>query len=63
MHLITGKCTFTDEKNGITAWYEINSPDRGKGKAKDYFIGEIWKDGVLVSKMNGTYMGYIDFDN
>ena len=62
-HLITGRIEFTDEQNGISAWYEINSPDRGKGKAKDYFVGEIKKDGIVVSRLFGTYMGYIDFDN
>lgn len=60
--MITGKIEFTDEKNGIYAWYEINSPNRGRGKAKDYFIGEIRKNGVVVSKISGTYMGYVDFD-
>jgi len=62
IHLITGKIEFTDELNGITAFYEINSPNRGRGKAMDYMVGEIRKNGVLVSKMFGTYMGYIDFD-
>ena len=60
--MITGRIEFTDEQNGITAFYEINSPDRGRGKAKDYFVGEIRQHGKVVSKMYGTYMGYIDFD-
>jgi len=60
--LICGKCEFNDEKNGIQAWYEINSPQKGRGKARDYFVGEIKKDGKVVSKLFGTYMGYIDFD-
>jgi len=62
IHLITGKIEFKDEKHGIYAWYEINSPDKGKGRPRDYFVGEIRKDGVVVSKMFGNYMGYIDFD-
>lgn len=61
--MITGRIELTDEQNGITAFYEINSPDRGKGKAKDYFVGEIRQHGKVVSKMFGTYMGYIDFDS
>jgi hypothetical protein len=62
IHLITGKIEFNDEQNGITAWYEINSPDKGKNRPKDYIVGEIRKDGVVVSKLFGTYFGYIDFD-
>lgn len=60
--MITGKIEFNDEQNGIYAWYEINSPDRGKNRPKDYIIGEIRKDGVVVSKLFGTYFGYLDFD-
>lgn len=60
VHLICGKITFTDPKNGLTAWYEINSVKR---KPKDYFKGEILKDGEVVSKMYGNCMGYIDFDD
>ena len=58
-HLVCGDCDFTDEQNGITARYSISG---AKGKGKDYFVGEIKKDGVVVSKIFGTYMGYIEFD-
>jgi hypothetical protein len=59
-HLLTGRCEFKDEKNGISAWYEIGSV---KKKPKDYFGGEILKDGEVVCKIFGNYMGYIDIDD
>ncbi|MFN9904416.1 MAG: hypothetical protein ACK55Z_37705, partial [bacterium] len=59
-HLITGKCEFKDETNGITAYYEIGGC--GKKLAKDYFKGQILKDGKVVSELYGNYMGYIEFD-
>ena len=34
VHLICGRVDFTDKKNGLTGWYEINSVKR---KPKDYF--------------------------
>ena len=58
-HLICGRCDFKDDTNDVTGWYEINSV---KGKPKDYFQGEIYHKGVLVSKLYGNQMGYIDFD-
>ena len=40
MHQITGRVDFTDETNGLTAYYEIG--DGGvKKNPKDYFKGEI----------------------
>ena len=54
-----GKIEFEDKKNGLTAWYEISAE---KKKPLDCFIGEIIKDDKVVSKMSGSYMGYIDFD-
>lgn len=40
VHQITGRVDFTDETNGITAYYEIG--DGGKRKQpKDYLKGEI----------------------
>ena len=59
IHLITGDCEFTDEANGITASYSIGG---AKGYGKDYFVGEIKQHGKVVSKLFGTYMGYIEFD-
>lgn len=59
VHLICGRVDFVDKKNGLTAWYEINSVAR---KPKDYFQGEIIMDGQVVSKLYGNQMGYIDFD-
>ena len=56
---MTGDCEFTDEANGITAHYSIGG---AKGYGKDYVVGEIKKNGQVVSKLFGTYMGYIEFD-
>ena len=41
----------------MTAEYTI-----GTKKGRDYVKGEIKKDGVVVSKLHGTYMGYLEFD-
>jgi hypothetical protein len=60
VHLICGRITFEDKKNGLIAWYEIGHE---KKKPADYFYGEIYKNGTLVSKLNGNQFGYIDFDN
>lgn len=43
IHNLTGKCVFTDEENGIEAEYTFGSA--GRRYAKDYFTGEIKKDG------------------
>jgi len=50
-HLICGKCTFKDEKNEITGWYEISNV---KNMPADYFSGEILHKGVVVSKLYGN---------
>lgn len=59
MHYICGKINFEDKKNGLTAWYTIGHNSK---KPRDYFYGEIVKDGEVISKMNGNQMGYIDWD-
>lgn len=59
-HIINGKCHFKDIKNGLTGWYHIGGA--GKKVPCDYLVGEILKDGVVVSKMYGHYFGYFDFD-
>ena len=57
-HCYWGVIEFVDEKNGITATYSIGKEKKGK----DYVKGEILKDGVKVSELNGSYMGYLEFD-
>ena len=59
-HMCTGTMTFTDQKNNIHATYTIGGA--GKKYAKDYFKGEIKANGEVVSRVFGSYMGYIDFD-
>ena len=63
VHQITGRVDFTDETNGITAYYEIGNGGI-KNNPKDYLKGEIinTRTGQAVSQVFGTYMGYIDFD-
>lgn len=60
IHNLTGTCSFVDEKNGIEASYTFG--EAGRKYARDYFTGEIKKDGVVVSKIFGSFMGYVDFD-
>ena len=60
IHNLTGTCNFVDEKNGIEAYYTFG--EAGRKYPKDYFAGEIKKDGVVVSKIFGSFMGYVDFD-
>lgn len=54
-----GKMIFTDEKNGL--YCEIKFGDVKK-KPTDYFQGDILQNGKAISKVYGTYLGYIDFD-
>jgi hypothetical protein len=42
-HIINGKCTFEDKKNGLSGWYHIGGA--GKKYPADYLVGEILKDG------------------
>lgn len=58
-HQLIGTVKFTDERNGITAELSIGNE---RGKPRDYFSGAIFRDGSVVSKLTGTYMGYVDFD-
>lgn len=58
-HQLIGDVSFKDEKNGITAELSIGNE---RGKPRDYFSGAIYRDGNVVSRLSGTYMGYVDFD-
>ena len=57
---VKGKLLFTDKTNNITAEMEF---DNVRWKATDYFSGDIRKNGHRVSKIYGSYMGYINFDD
>jgi len=57
VHCLAGTSEFSDEANGITAEYTI-----GTKKGRDYVSGWIKKNGVKVSEVTGTYMGYVEFD-
>jgi hypothetical protein len=59
-HVINGNVTFYDKKNGLEGWYHIGGA--GKKVPGDYLVGEIKKDGKVISKMYGSYFGYYDFD-
>ena len=57
-HQFTDKIEYFDDQNGLYAWYEP-----GKKKVQDYIFGAIEKqNGGIISELNGTYWGYIDFD-
>ena len=57
VHCLCGTSEFSDPQNGIEAQYTI-----GIRKGRDYVSGWIKKDGVKVSELTGTYMGWIAFD-
>ena len=59
---MTGKCEFTDEKNGITGWYEIGANLPTKQTPKDYVYGQILKNGEVVGECRGFYTGHLDFN-
>ena len=50
---------FKDNKHNLTGYYEIGQCNKS---IQDYLEGKIFKDGEEVSKLYGTYMGYLDFD-
>lgn len=58
-HQITGKITFTDEANGLTAYYDYGAY---MFKKQDYTYGEIHKDGKKVCEIFANYNGWIDID-
>jgi len=51
-----GKMIFTDKVNSIVAEMTF---DNVRWKPTDYFQGDIRKDGHRVSKIYGSYMGFI----
>ena len=61
VHNLCGVCTFTDEKNNIEASYNLGGA--GRKYPKDYLVGEIKQNGKVVSKMFGSIMGFIEFDD
>jgi hypothetical protein len=62
-HQLTGKTTVVDDKNNLTAVYEIGTG--GWTAAQDYLSGTIFKtdSGEKVADINGNYMGFMDLDN
>ena len=46
--------------HGIEATYTFGAA--GRKYPRDYFTGEIKRDGEVVSKIFGSFMGYVDFD-
>ena len=61
VHQITGRVEFEDATNGVTAYYEIGNGGV-KNNPKDYLKGEILRNGESVSKIFGSYMGYVEID-
>ena len=58
-HQITGKVTFEDEANNITAFYQYNAYTFSK---QDFVWGQIHQNGENVCEVTGNYNGYLDFD-
>ena len=58
-HQITGKVTFEDEANNITAFYQYNAYTFSK---QDFVWGQIHQNGEKVCEVIGNYNGYLDFD-
>ena len=56
---VKGKMKFEDKRNLLSCEIEFDSV---RWKASDYFQGEIKRDGKRVSKVMGSYMGFIEFD-
>lgn len=54
-----GKMVFVDEKYGFVCEIKFGEV---KKKPTDYFTGDVVQNGKVLSKCNGTYLGYIDFD-
>lgn len=52
--------TFEDKTFGYKAEIKLG---KIKKKPSDYFDGNIVKDGKSCSKIYGTYLGFIDFDD
>jgi hypothetical protein len=57
---VKGKLILNDKVNNVTAEMEF---DNVRWKASDYFQGDIRKNGHRVSKIYGSYMGFINFDD
>jgi len=59
-HILHGKFVFQDEKNGVTGYCNVGDV---KGRPRDYLDGHIERNGqVVCEQIEGTYMGYMDFD-
>lgn len=52
--------TFKDIKNNIEANVKFG---KVKKRPSDYFAGEITKNSKKISAFDGTYCGYLNFDN
>jgi len=52
--------TFKDIKNNVEATVKFG---KIKKKPSDYFSGEITKNGKKACTFDGTYCGYLNFDN
>ena len=58
-HQLTGRVTFTDEQNDITAYYDYGAYTFSK---QDFVWGEISQGGKKISEIYGNYNGFLDFD-
>lgn len=58
-HESLGVILFEDEMNRLECRVEFK---KVKGRPSDYFAGIVFRDGIPVARLNGSYLGYIDFD-
>ena len=58
-HQLINGLDFKDEVNNCYATIKFGADSY---KEQDYLTGEIVKDGKTVCKIQGNYMGFIDFD-
>lgn len=58
-HESLGVLQYEDRENRLTCTVTIG---KTKGKPSDYMAGEIVGPSGVVSRLYGTYLGYMDFD-
>jgi len=59
-HESYGEMSFKDEKNGFALTLKFNT---GPKKPSDHFQGEITLNNICLSKVYGSFVSYIEFDN
>ena len=58
-HQLFGPMEYHDTDNKLYGFFDFN---KSRMKHQDYLHGEIRRDGEIVCKIKGNYMGYCEFD-